>query len=87
MITRARDLQEQTLAARRRLLGDEHPDTLCSMNNLALTLCALGDHAGARECANSRRPTRSVERSGSNGAERFCGISDGCDSVHVGPEK
>ena len=32
----------------RRLLGDEHPDTLTSMNNLAGTLWALGDHAGAR---------------------------------------
>jgi len=31
-----------TLAARRRLLGDEHPDTLSSMNNLAETLGALG---------------------------------------------
>ena len=45
----ARELHEQTLAAQRRLLGDEHPNTLISMNNLAETLRALGDHAGARE--------------------------------------
>jgi hypothetical protein len=31
----ARDLHEQTLAARRRVLGEDHPDTLISMNNLA----------------------------------------------------
>jgi hypothetical protein len=29
--------------ARRRLLGDEHPNTLTSMNNLAATLDALGE--------------------------------------------
>jgi hypothetical protein len=31
----ARDLHEQTLAARRRVLGADHPDTLLSMSNLA----------------------------------------------------
>jgi hypothetical protein len=31
----AHDLHEQTLTGRRRLLGDGHPDTLISMNNLA----------------------------------------------------
>jgi hypothetical protein len=34
---------------RRRILGDEHPDTLTSMNNLAATLQAQGDLTGARE--------------------------------------
>lgn len=43
----ARELHEQTLAAMRRLLGDEHPDTLGSMEDLAQTVRALGDHAGA----------------------------------------
>jgi len=32
-----------------RILGDEHPDTLTSMNNLAETLRAEGDLTGARE--------------------------------------
>ena len=32
----------------RRVLGDEHPDTLTSMSNLAETLRAQGDLAGAR---------------------------------------
>ena len=32
-----------------RILGDEHPDTLTSMNNLATTLYAQGDLAGAQE--------------------------------------
>lgn len=31
-----------------RTLGDAHPATLAARNNLALTLCALGDLAGAR---------------------------------------
>jgi hypothetical protein len=31
-----------------RVLGDEHPDTLRSMNNLAVTLTEQGDHARAR---------------------------------------
>ena len=31
----ARELQEKVLEIRRRILGEEHPDTLTSMNNLA----------------------------------------------------
>ncbi len=31
------------------MLGPEHPDTLISMNNLALTIHAQGDLAGARK--------------------------------------
>jgi hypothetical protein len=42
-------MQEQTLAARRRVLGNDHPDTLMSMNNLAETRWALGDFDGARQ--------------------------------------
>ena len=38
---------KEVLAARRRLLGEEHPDTLTGMNNLASTLYAQGDLAGA----------------------------------------
>jgi hypothetical protein len=41
-------LEEQALAVRRRMLGEEHPDALGSMNNLAATLWAQGDLAGAR---------------------------------------
>jgi tetratricopeptide (TPR) repeat protein len=44
----ARRLQERVLEATTRVLGEEHPRTLVSMNNLALTLAAQGDHAGAR---------------------------------------
>lgn len=39
----ARALDEETLARRRRLLGDDHPDTLTSAGNLAAVLAALGD--------------------------------------------
>jgi tetratricopeptide (TPR) repeat protein len=42
-------LEEQALAGRRRVLGDDHVDTLTSMNNLALTRWALGDLNGAVE--------------------------------------
>jgi hypothetical protein len=45
----ARDLHEQVLDAYRRVLGDEHPDTLNSMNNLAATLRGQGDLQGARD--------------------------------------
>lgn len=43
----ARSLEEQVLTVRRRVLGEEHPDTLISMNNLAFTLWHLDEHEGA----------------------------------------
>ena len=36
-------LDEDTLARRRRVLTDDHPDTLISANNLAADLRALGE--------------------------------------------
>ena len=44
----ARDLDEDTLARRRRVLGDDHPSTLTSANNLASDLRNLGEHQAAR---------------------------------------
>jgi hypothetical protein len=41
-------LEEQILAIRARVLGEEHPDTLTSMNNLAVTMQALGDLPNAK---------------------------------------
>jgi hypothetical protein len=41
-------LEEQALAGYRRVLGEDHPDTLESMNNLAVTRRNLGDLQGAR---------------------------------------
>lgn len=41
-------LEEQALAARRRVLGEDHPDTLGSMHNLAETRRDLGDLDDAR---------------------------------------
>lgn len=38
----ARDLDQDTLERRRRVLGHDHPDTLSSAHNLALDLPALG---------------------------------------------
>jgi tetratricopeptide (TPR) repeat protein len=44
----ARALQEKVLEIRRRILGEEHLNTLMSMNDLALTLRAQGDLKDAR---------------------------------------
>ena len=38
----ARTLDEDTLARRRRVLGEDHPDTLISATNLAPDLSAVG---------------------------------------------
>ncbi|MFA7429629.1 MAG: toll/interleukin-1 receptor domain-containing protein [Rhodospirillaceae bacterium] len=43
----AKPLFRLTSEVQRRILGAEHSDTLTSMNNLAVTLLAEGDHAGA----------------------------------------
>ena len=48
LYTESRRLLEQALELDRSELGAEHPDTLGSMNNLAATLQAQGDLAGAR---------------------------------------
>lgn len=45
----ARSMFEQALAIDLRVHGDEHPDTLTSMNNLAATLRAQGDLMSARD--------------------------------------
>ena len=45
----ARPLHERALTDRRRMLGEDHPDTLTSAGNLALDLRALGEHERARQ--------------------------------------
>ncbi|MET3426350.1 tetratricopeptide (TPR) repeat protein [Actinoplanes tereljensis] len=45
----ARDLHEDALARKRRLLGDEHRSTLRSATNLIATVTLLGEHEQARE--------------------------------------
>ena len=44
----ARDLDEDTLARRRRVLGDDHPDTLTSASNLATDLRRWATTSGPR---------------------------------------
>ena len=44
----AEPLLRQALEMRGRILGDEHPSTLLSVNNLAMLLYRKGDYAGAR---------------------------------------
>jgi hypothetical protein len=43
----ARDLHQRTYDARRRVLGEDHPDTLTSATSLAVTLQDLGDRGAA----------------------------------------
>ena len=45
----ARPLFERALTDRRRMLGEDHPDTLGSANNLAFDLRALGEYERARQ--------------------------------------
>ena len=40
----AHDLAQDTLTRRRRVLGEDHPNTLTSANNLAKRVAALGEH-------------------------------------------
>ena len=47
--TESRDLNQDTLARRRRVLGHDHPDTLNSAHNLAIDLRALGEVEAARD--------------------------------------
>jgi hypothetical protein len=42
-------LGEDTLARRRRVLGEDHPDTLASAHGLAISLRAVGERQAARE--------------------------------------
>jgi Tetratricopeptide repeat len=42
-------LYEQALVGRKRVLGDHHPDTLTSLNDLADIRRILGDFQGARQ--------------------------------------
>lgn len=44
-----RELEEDTLVRRRRVLGPDHPDTLWSASSLATSLRALGEAAAARD--------------------------------------
>ncbi|MEQ6342087.1 MAG: tetratricopeptide repeat protein [Gammaproteobacteria bacterium] len=48
VLTGTRALEEGVLEVNRRVLGEEHPDTLASMNSLASTLWNQGDLEGAR---------------------------------------
>ena len=45
----ARDLDQDTLDRRRRVLGADHPETLRSASNLAIDLRVLGEVQAARD--------------------------------------
>jgi tetratricopeptide (TPR) repeat protein len=50
----AEELYRQALAARQRILGKDHPDTLMSMKNLADLLEAQGKKEEARQLREER---------------------------------
>ena len=52
--TESRDLNQANLAPRRRVLGEDHPDTLNSAHNLAITLRKLGNVQAARDLIKIR---------------------------------
>ena len=54
MSTRARALDEDTLTRRRRILGEDHPDTLTSASQLAHDLFGLGNYPQAWTCRKRR---------------------------------
>ena len=45
----ARELDQDTVARRRRVSGEDHPDTLASASNLAEDLRALGESPDGSE--------------------------------------
>jgi hypothetical protein len=61
-LANARTLYEQVLDARRRILGDEHPDTLQSMSNLAITLRKLSDIPAAQSLEDELARLRARQR-------------------------
>ena len=65
-VVAARELDEKVLAGRRRVLGEEHPDTLQSMNNYARDLRALGELVAARKLDEKTVEYRHQGRGGSN---------------------
>ncbi len=63
----ARPYYEQALAIRKEVLGEKHPDTATSLNNLGYLLQAMGDYAAARPyyeqaLAITRSPGREAPR-------------------------
>ena len=48
-VAAARELTEDILARRRRVLGEDHPDTLTSAFTLAAELAELGEYQAAKE--------------------------------------
>jgi CHAT domain-containing protein/tetratricopeptide (TPR) repeat protein len=51
-------LAKETLAVRRRLLGEGHPDSITALNNLAMLYQATGEHGQARELFEQARDLR-----------------------------
>jgi hypothetical protein len=54
MTQQARAFDEETLGRSRRVLGEDHPDTLRSANNFVVDLRALGEYRQARALNEDR---------------------------------
>ena len=55
-------IHREVLGARRRVLGEERPDTLASANNLASSLFRQGKHAEAERMLRIHREMFGVQR-------------------------
>src|SRR4051794_30893787 len=51
-LSQARELGDQVLNRRRRLLGDDHPDTLTAASQLGTAMLQLGEYRQARQLMN-----------------------------------
>ena len=85
----AETLYRRECGITRRILGNEHPSTLTSMNNLALTLSDQGDFAGAQkiqeEVLEIRRRVLGSERPNTSilAWNLFCTLRDLSDPVRA----
>jgi hypothetical protein len=46
---KAKELKVTVLEKNKQVLGNKHPDTLCTMGNLAIIYSGLGEHPKAKE--------------------------------------
>jgi RNA polymerase sigma factor (sigma-70 family) len=80
----ARSLYEQVLEARRRVLGDDHPDTLTSTNNLVAVLHRQGDTETATTLQAHVLTTIVAEQTAEGGV--MAALSAAAESSRAQPE-
>jgi hypothetical protein len=78
------------VARYRRVLGDDHPHTLASADNLAVDLRALGEHEQARqlqERIRSQRGRRITHRDRAGNSVSHCDFSRPCPRGRRGADE